>query len=274
MDEKKIDAKKKKAIKNVPNIPFKGVESNKKVDEKKVSFKEKLGIEKKEPIDPLAGNKNLDDNNPADKAEKPQMGLNKWALVLGVFVIILLAAFVVRPTIQGYSVYQQIADTGLEEYGKNIGEIAQRLTASETELEVSTLFNDELLNRVNQVADDIAICAAEKELCLQREKEFEQKIVDKETEVETSLAGMEDTIAEKVEKRTEELKESNRQCHEDLIDKEDELDDLDENFDDFAGNAARRICCKEKVDNSQINSYEVVENKLVCLEEGGNALSC
>jgi len=278
MDEKKIDVKKKKVIQNVPKTPFKGhaVES-KKNPEKKVSIKERLGIEKKdekkEKVDPLAGNKNFEDNSTNEEG-KTQPGLNKWALVLGVFVIILLAAFVVRPTIQGYSVYQQIADTGLEEYGQNVGEIAQRLTASETELETSSKFNEELLNRVNQVADDLATCTAEKELCLTRETDFDQKITDKNTELETALAEMDNTIADKVEERTEELKESNRQCHEDLIDEEEKYEELEDDFDLLAANVAKNLCCKAKVDNPLISAYEVVNNKVVCLESGENSLSC
>ena len=52
------------------------------------------------------------------------------------------------------------------------------------------------------------------------------------------------------------------------------LDALQQEFDDFVLGVARSICCKEKVDNPSIDSYEVSNNRLHCVEGGDNILNC
>jgi len=52
------------------------------------------------------------------------------------------------------------------------------------------------------------------------------------------------------------------------------VEQLKESYNVLAQNSANNICCKAKVDNPKINFYDVRDNRIVCLEEGGFALSC
>ena len=50
--------------------------------------------------------------------------------------------------------------------------------------------------------------------------------------------------------------------------------DLRSQFDQLANNTARNICCKARVDNSNIKYYIVENNKIACSETTGLELSC
>jgi len=52
------------------------------------------------------------------------------------------------------------------------------------------------------------------------------------------------------------------------------VEQLKESYNALAQNSANNICCKAKVDNPKINFYDVRDDRIVCLEEGGFALSC
>jgi len=57
-------------------------------------------------------------------------------------------------------------------------------------------------------------------------------------------------------------------------DKEKAVGEVQAKYDQLVKNTAKSICCKAKVDNPQINFYDVVDNKITCLEQGANQLSC
>ncbi len=61
-----------------------------------------------------------------------------------------------------------------------------------------------------------------------------------------------------------------KEIREILEDVEEECED----YEDVIENAAHSICCKQKIDNMNINYYEIEDNKIKCLEEGDNELNC
>ena len=48
----------------------------------------------------------------------------------------------------------------------------------------------------------------------------------------------------------------------------------EENYDDLVRNTARSICCKQKIDNDEINYYDVDEDRIVCRSDAGEDLNC
>jgi hypothetical protein len=56
--------------------------------------------------------------------------------------------------------------------------------------------------------------------------------------------------------------------------KDDSIKGIKTDYDALAQNTANNLCCKAKVDNSNIKSYKVENNKVVCLEEGSLNISC
>lgn len=191
-----------------------------------------------------------------------------------IFIVILLAAFVVRPTIQGYSIYQQVAGSSLEKYANDITDIGRQLEVAQTNLSSYAVFNDKLLGQINTLTADLNQCVSEKESCLEAQKTFDQKIADKDSEIAGVQADVEDRINKGIQTQTESVNTRLEEVRIELQEKESQITDLQDAHEDFVKDVAKRVCCKAKVDNSQINYYNVIEDKLVCLEEGGTELNC
>jgi len=51
-------------------------------------------------------------------------------------------------------------------------------------------------------------------------------------------------------------------------------DNITIDFNELGKNSANNICCKMKYDNPDIDSYDIVDNKISCSVDGGNSLSC
>lgn len=201
---------------------------------------------------------------------------NHWAIIGIVVVVSLLGVFVIKPGITGYSVYQEMeaSGVGVEEYGMKVSELNAELESSKANVSSYSTFNRDLLSQVTIVADNLANCEVEKERVNTELTTTKQLLEEKETK----LAGIDEEIAaqvsEKVGEQTLKLEEEKSSCLSSLEEKEGTKSELQQEFDEFVENVAKSICCKVKVDNPNIDSYEVVDNKLLCLEEGGNGLSC
>ena len=68
--------------------------------------------------------------------------------------------------------------------------------------------------------------------------------------------------------------ESETECTGQISGKNEEVLSIQESFDLFVKNTAKSVCCKEKVDNPNIDYYDVIGDKLVCLTEGNSKLNC
>jgi len=49
---------------------------------------------------------------------------------------------------------------------------------------------------------------------------------------------------------------------------------LEEKYLALSRNTANNLCCKMRIDNPDINFYEIQNNKIICLEGGTKSLSC
>jgi arginine deiminase len=52
------------------------------------------------------------------------------------------------------------------------------------------------------------------------------------------------------------------------------LERKSDDYDDLVKNTARSICCKNKIDNPNINFFDVDDDRIVCSETDGEQLSC
>ena len=67
------------------------------------------------------------------------------------------------------------------------------------------------------------------------------------------------------------------QCSRDLAFTKETVDERKEEFAEqqaTIADAARRICCAQRIENNAINSYDIVDNKIVCATNGDMAISC
>src|SRR3989344_4113307 len=159
-----------------------------------------------------------------------------FVVITSIIVLILLVLFAVKPSIIGYSVYQQVKDSNysIEEYGKNIKELESQLLMANTNLSSFSEFNKKLLGEFTKYSDKISECKSNLDAL---KVEFNLSITE-------------------VEKRKE------------------EINDLKLQYDTLAKNLANNLCCKARVDNPNIKYYKVENNKIACVEEGILEISC
>ena len=208
-----------------------------------------------------------------DKVENLDQGnlLRKNTAGRGVIIIsvllalVLISAFVIRPALIGYSVVRQVdnANISVSELGATLQELRTELASTKANLSLYSEVYDKVWTEVKTTTGDLTSCLSEKEgLTLEIETvkhEAELELVECRQQQTTAAEAVNRQLAEKDKK---------------IAEAEQKLTDLKEDLDEFAFNLARSVCCKARVDNPNINSYEISNNRLGCLEDGEVALSC
>ncbi len=168
---------------------------------------------------------------------------NIIVLILPILLVLIIIIFVIKPGIIGYGVYQQVKTTNysVEDYQENIQELKTELLVSNTNLSSCIFFNNKFSIELEKCLDNFFICEKDK------------------LNFTYSMNKYEETI---------------KNLKEDLNEKNKEIDDLKVQSTLLVKNLANNLCCKEKVDNPNINFYILENNKIICLEEGTLKISC
>jgi uncharacterized protein (DUF3084 family) len=179
---------------------------------------------------------------------------NKRFAILFSIAFIMLLLFVLmnlKPALVGYSIYRQVQETNysLEDYGEKLsiirGELSElKASGSALKSELDAALSELQKTRLEAASLNLSL----KELQELRDKEkasFELYYLEKIGELNT-----------RVDKLTTELGR------------------LENDYERLVKNTAQNICCKQKVDNPAINSYDVKSNRIVCSSEGKSALKC
>ena len=155
------------------------------------------------------------------------------------------------------------ANISVSELGATLQELRTELASTKANLSLYSEVYDKVWTEVKTTTGDLTSCLSEKEgLTLEIETvkhEAELELVECRQQQTTAAEAVNRQLAEKDKK---------------IAEAEQKLTDLKEDLDEFAFNLARSVCCKARVDNPNINSYEISNNRLVCLEDGEVALSC
>ena len=214
-------------------------------------------------IDPF---KSVNKINPfKEQKEKPVERRNKRNIVIAVsiFVGILLMLFVIQPAILGLGVYDDVEPVDILTLEDKINLLSQQLQERDSQL--STQLTAELTNQLLQgldqksaELDNLAVCLEEKS-SLSAEKGLYEKNIDS---LKSELNDKENQLIEV------------QNDHERVAELETELEDLKISYEGLIDNMAHNICCKQKVDNQNINFYSIADDKVTCQETEGTALSC
>lgn len=201
---------------------------------------------------------------------------NMWLVFVLLVVGVLLAVFVIRPGVVGYGVYQQASSSNLsvQEYSQNVQQLSRDLEVAKTNLSSYSAFTGALLTQVSKVSDELTECKVENERSKADLEESQKQVSAKGDEISKLKSEMDVSISQKVTEKTAALEQDKTTCESSLKSKETEVGEVQLKYDQLVKNTARSVCCKAKVDNSKINFYDVADNKIVCLEEGKNELTC
>lgn len=198
----------------------------------------------------------------------------------GVIVIIIVAllvgVFFIRPGIIGYGVYQQVGKTELtvEDYGKNLQDLTLNFEKAKTNLTSYAVFSEQLFTQIDEVNDKLTNCLLDHQKAETNLINIKLELNEKEEEIKSILKNKNVEITKEVEEETAYLKEEKVACLENVNEKETELNKIQNEYEGFVKKIARSVCCKEKVDNDNINFYEVIGDQLKCLDFGRNKLDC
>lgn len=192
-----------------------------------------------------------------------------WTTTLLLVFVIIGIVFFAKPGIQGYSVYLQAKNSNytVAELGQNLQALQHKLELSEQNLSMQNSLTGSVIQLVEKSNADLIACKTENTK-LQSESKYASELCDQR--VQNLQRQIAETIAEETEQSNPDLEKAQA----DLKLVQDQLSAVQGDFNAFAENTARSVCCKQKFDNPNINSYSIINNKLVCLESGGVPISC
>ena len=201
---------------------------------------------------------------------------NPTAVIAVVISLLVLAIFVVRPAVLGYGVYQQAQSSNLtvQDYAQNMQDLSRNLELTKANLSSYSTFTGALLAQVEEKNDELTECKVQVGQLQSNVEEAQKQVADKDAEIATVKSETQSTIDQEVAEKTATLEQDNVTCKDSLANKEKEVGEVQAKYDLLVKNAAKSICCKAKVDNPQINFYDVIDGKISCLEQGTNQLSC
>ncbi|MDP3698015.1 MAG: hypothetical protein Q8R47_00360 [Nanoarchaeota archaeon] len=201
---------------------------------------------------------------------------NPTAIIAAVIGLMVLAIFVIRPAVLGYGVYQQAQSSNLsvQDYAQDMQQLSRDLDVTRANLSSYSTFTGALFAQVEEKNDELTECKVQLERIQADVEEAQKQVADKDAEIATVKSESQKTVDQQVVEKTAVLEQEKTACESSLADKEKAVGEVQAKYDQVVKNAAKSICCKAKVDNPQINFYNVVDSKITCLEQGSNQLNC
>lgn len=189
----------------------------------------------------------------------------KTVIVTLIIVIVLVSLLIFRPALIGYSVYKQAEDGNysVTELGASVQNLRLQLATTKANLslyqEVYTQVWDEVKSREQSLSD-----------CTTTRDELTSQVAYVRQEWKSELNKCQSEKDKAVQDLTNQLSTKDTEIANALK----QRDDMEKSFNNFVKNLAKSVCCKEKVDDPDINSYEVINDRLVCVNGGSNSLNC
>jgi len=215
---------------------------------------------------------------------------NKVYILAVIIFISLFIPLIINPSITGYAAYQDMKEQGgnVDEYTSSMNELLD--TNNDLKNEINICHNDstELETQIKEKNKEITTHLNEIEI-------LKKQITELKEQINKTKYSYQDSINEMIqdcETEKDKIKEAN---NDELDNLEDEINDLESQIEELeneidqkndettlienrynhlAQNAADNICCKMRFDNSNINYYEVINNKIICLETGTQEINC
>jgi len=176
-----------------------------------------------------------------------------WYVGVGVIVLILVVLFLIIPGVKGYKAYRAMQQSGVPEtYVTNMAKLIEdkqiaeaKQAALETERNVALADAQQSLETLSSCQNNIDTCkseaASQKKQC--------------------------DALIDSFSKDADTLKSDLATCQQEVKTAADKTTAV-------ISDAARRLCCVQRVENPASNSYAVVESRIVCVQDGGKPITC
>lgn len=185
-------------------------------------------------------------------------------IIVSIIFSLLLLLFVINPAVTGYTVYKEMQgkNVSFEDYEINLQLLENNINnLNKTILECnSQKENLQAKNQIIQNSLDVCQSKLDKISILQNITitNYEKEIAGKKALIESNQKDMIILYSE----------------NKILSDKLLNLESVQQDYNSLIQNVANNVCCKAKVDNSKINSFNVEKNMVVCVESGSNRINC
>ena len=196
--------------------------------------------------------------------------------ILIAFIAVFLIVFILKPGLEGYGIYREVEKTNysLQDFAANVQDLRFELSTTKSNLSLYSQMNGQLQEQLASTSIQLTACLGEK-AALQAMVDSSEKISEQSSTLfQQQLDEKQKKINELEQQKTGEINSATSQCTTERDDTQKQLQTVQTNYDLLLKNSARTICCKQKVDNPDITAYSVLEQKVVCLEEGGTVLEC
>ncbi len=174
-------------------------------------------------------------------AQPASPGKKRVVAITAVGIVIVLAmVLIVQPAFTGYTVYQEIKDSGtpVESYSTELVRLQSDLTATKESLATCQVTE-------NALKSDVEV--------------YQQEATTAKNELQTQTS----TLSAQLDK----FKSQNQQLLNDLEDKDERIDELEDNQNTLIHTSAEQFCCVNQIFDSEIDSYDV-DDKIVCQQDG------
>ncbi len=221
-----------------------------------------------------------------------------WVYIFLAIALLVVVVMIVRPSIMGYSVYQKVvaSNYSLEDYANSINDLKGNLAVAR----VNSSLYAEQLSHVEKLHSDVSsafqACSEERaqlrvglnssvtihsEQVLRLQSDIDslnEKVVESENlrkkEVSDLTAQKDAIVRQMTTERDVVVTQLNDVCELKIGNTARDLEELRSEYDLLVANTARSICCKERIDDVSINSYDVLNHRVVCLSGGEKRLEC
>lgn len=226
-------------------------------------------------------------NKTTTKNKHLNLDRKKLFLVALSVLAILAAIFFIQPAITGYNIYSEIqeSDLTINDYGKNIKTLEFNLETAKNNITITDQFRQKTKEEFNQISDELTLCltkASKLEADLQFEKEskknnlqiLQEKLDWKTQQFDDLEKETNEDFNLKLEQTTSTLEQQRDECQANLTTNNNQVEDLENQYEQIIKNSARSICCRQRVDNPNIDSYKLENNKIICSSNADKLLEC
>lgn len=228
-------------------------------------------------------------------AEKP---FRSFLYLFVVIILVVFVVFLVRPSILGYTIYQRVSASNysIDDYAGSINDLKSSLAVATvnnslcaTQLahvdslhtEVSGLYQHCVEDRARlevQLNASVEACTAQKLRFEDALNVSHLKLVEveqaKKNEIMDLKAQKDDVVRQMSAERDAVALQLKEVCDLKMGNTERDLESLQSDYDALVRTTARSVCCKERIDDSSIDSYDVLNHRVVCISGGENKLEC
>lgn len=189
--------------------------------------------------------------------------------ILSVLFIALLSVFIIRPSIIGYSVFQQTQklNSTVVDYSKSLDQLKTEISITNVNLSSCNSVNKKLFDEFKLSTDGFASqlqqSAATLAICNGDLAALNSNFSATTTKYSQDLANLQS-----------QLRNQSQQMADLYVAGQNATNVLTDNYNQLAVSSARSICCKAKVDNQAINSYSTDNNKITCSDSASIPLTC